>query len=312
MYIVEADYQCCICKTVSEHTTIVSFSSYDIDDSHGRDLDTRFRGGLGLRSMIQRCPYCGYCAPDICKPITNALKVGQKSYQAALQNPKFPDLANEFHCLSLLHQYNEELRQAGWASLQAAWVCDDAENSQGAQEFRTRAADFFQKTIGADKRFAANTVLQNIILTDVLRKASQFDEADVYCKIGIEEVKGYSETIENLILEFEEKLIISGDTDTYCTDDVIPPALKLKFSHNNSDPVTRGWFKSIGRKVHTLRNQKGLTIQELASILFIKPDYLIDIEMGEHIDRHHIWLSNIAEYFGVGLDQLTREEFDLN
>ena len=71
------------------------------------DLDTRapHLDHSLLSASIQRCPYCGYCAPDISEPIENAEEViHSKSYQEQLTNSEFPKLANSFLCFSLIQE----------------------------------------------------------------------------------------------------------------------------------------------------------------------------------------------------------------
>ncbi len=95
-----------------------------------RDLDTRPPAEPPLRSTIyawvKRCPSCGYCAPDPGKAPEGAADVVKlPRYRWQLDARKFPGIANTFLCWSIIQEDLGFPAQAAWASLHAAWVCDD-------------------------------------------------------------------------------------------------------------------------------------------------------------------------------------------
>src|SRR5712692_6889563 len=112
-----------------------------------------------IHAWIQACPFCGYCSSDIskCVPLTSEI-VRSDAYQRQWERSDYPDLANEFLCWSMIQEKPwelvsalreiaggekarvetiqeraERLISAGWASLHAAWVCDDAGNEAAAR-----------------------------------------------------------------------------------------------------------------------------------------------------------------------------------
>ncbi len=92
-----------------------------------------------LPYLIQKCPNCGYCSPKLSELIDDAGKqINSDEYRDQLTNKEFPELANSFLCVGLLHEFAEEYDKAGWNCLHAALVCDDKENNEAAIYCRMR------------------------------------------------------------------------------------------------------------------------------------------------------------------------------
>ncbi len=71
-------------------------------------------------------------------------------------------------------------------------------------------------------------------------------------------------------------------------------------------------MKRFGEKLRTLRTQRGLTLRELASILGMGAhSHLANIETGKNVPTAEL-IVKIADYFNVTLDQLMRDEVDLD
>jgi hypothetical protein len=133
-------------------------------------------------------------------------------------------LSNRFHCQSILYEQIKAWGAAGWASLRAAWVCDDAENEKGGREFRIQATRFFQEVIENGEGFTGDLGKQYRILVDVLRRSNRLKMALDFCKTGIQELEG---TTDRVILEFEQKLILAGDTMAHSTGEVEIPTFDV-------------------------------------------------------------------------------------
>lgn len=70
-------------------------------------------------------------------------------------------------------------------------------------------------------------------------------------------------------------------------------------------------MKRFGEKLRTLRQRHGLTLRELASILGMGAhSHLANLETGKNMPTAEL-IVKIADYFGVSLDQLMRDEVDL-
>ncbi|MFA5761877.1 MAG: hypothetical protein WC877_09005 [Dehalococcoidales bacterium] len=200
---------CSICGKTSEHTGVGSTNAFG-----KMDLDTRppemERSTLYMR--IQTCPSCGYCAPSISKKIDKASDVVNiDSYQRILKNPESPQLANAFLCDSLIQGYLGKYALAAWASVRAAWVCDDHESTICAKIFRDRAVILFKEARVNNQKFASQIGEEEALLADLLRRSDQFKEALEICDEGLN--KNPDEYIIK-ILKLEKTLI--GKSDDTC------------------------------------------------------------------------------------------------
>lgn len=110
------------------------------------DLDTRppEMERSTLRSQVQRCPSCGFCAVEV-KDFDQRYSaiLESEAYQKQLIAPECPELALTFLCAGMLAEGVTRHQEAGWLFLRAAWVCDDHKRDELARRCRCRAADQF-------------------------------------------------------------------------------------------------------------------------------------------------------------------------
>lgn len=70
-------------------------------------------------------------------------------------------------------------------------------------------------------------------------------------------------------------------------------------------------MQRFGEKLRTLRQQRGMTVRALAQTLgYRNHGYLSLIETGKITPRVDFILK-VAQFFGVTMDQLTRDDIDL-
>lgn len=201
---------CAVCGEISEHNIIMStnaFGSADLDtrppEMHRSTIDT----------WVQVCPSCGYCAPDISEHWPEAERIVESTvYQEQLDNLELPKLANYFLCWSLILENTEEYAKSGWSSVHAAWACDDGNFVEGAIFCRKRAVYLLQKAIERHQSFTDQLGAEEAILTDLLRRAGEFEDALRICKKGLN--KNPEEVILN-ILRFQESIINKKDFACY-------------------------------------------------------------------------------------------------
>lgn len=156
------------------------------------------------------CPSCGYCAPDISEQIEKAPElVKSDDYKQQLNNPYFSKLARTFICYSLIQEDAQEYAPAGWASVHAAWVCDDEANDAASKKCREKAVILFKKAKEIGQQFAQNQQAENILLADLLRRSGQFELALNTCEEGLRE--NPKTVILNILLGFEKELITKFD-----------------------------------------------------------------------------------------------------
>lgn len=70
-------------------------------------------------------------------------------------------------------------------------------------------------------------------------------------------------------------------------------------------------MQRFGEKLRTLRKRRGLTMRELADALdFRSHGFIADMESGRRQPPVDL-IVKIADFFGVSLDQLARDEVEL-
>ena len=67
----------------------------------------------------------------------------------------------------------------------------------------------------------------------------------------------------------------------------------------------------LGYKLRILRKRQGLTVRQLSKMLNINHSHITKLETGQSIPSLKLALK-IADLFGVSVDQLARDELDLD
>lgn len=156
------------------------------------DLDTRPSkhddGRLVINTLVQKCENCGYCNESIEAVHDNLVSIiDSEQYKNQLNNKQFPEGANQFLCKSMIKELIGDLEGAAWASLHAAWNCDDNGNYVQSNYCRVRAIDLFQLANTSNQlKFQKNGEYPALII-DLLRRIGQFDKANIICKNRLEQ-----------------------------------------------------------------------------------------------------------------------------
>ena len=175
-----------ICAVCAQPVEVTLFGSSN--EFGSRDLD--LRPAEMLRSTFafwaNRCPHCGYCASDISWGGQHETSVVQSDeYQAQLCNRDYPELANTFLCDSMILQAAGKLREAGFASLHAAWSCDDEGRQAEARLCRLRAVSLFEMFRASGKLVLDVPAAEFILLADLQRRSGEFAFAGAACEQGL-------------------------------------------------------------------------------------------------------------------------------
>jgi len=201
---------CAVCGHTDRFTVLASSNRFGAPD-----LDSRPPEMLRstIRLWIQTCPVCGYCAPDVSQPPPPGAAdlVRSSAYQALLNRPDMPRLANQFLCWASLQDVSDPVR-AGWARLHAAWACDDAGNQTAARACRLQAAEIWQRALDTGAQLLPETGADYALLTDLLRRAGQFEAAQAMCEKGLAQTPGQP---VHAILKFQQILLARQDTACY-------------------------------------------------------------------------------------------------
>jgi hypothetical protein len=154
------------------------------------DLDTRppevARSTVAFR--VQRCPECGYCAPDISQKDEKASQVIEtEDYHTQLWDSDYPEAANSFICAAFICISKGEFADAGWGYMHAAWVCDDEDENDMADQSRRSAIGLFTQCLSDGIGFSRQEERgsDEIIMADLYRRIGEFGQALVYSDLGI-------------------------------------------------------------------------------------------------------------------------------
>ena len=153
------------------------------------DLDTRPANVsiIALGNRIQHCPNCGYCAPDISIEFPTAGDtVKSEAYKRLLKNRALPELARYLLAWAAIQEAVEEYPGAGWACLNAAWVCDDEDEIVAAEHCRQRAIRNFLQAREAKRSFSLDIGTEEVLLADLYRRTGQFVKARHIAQQGLD------------------------------------------------------------------------------------------------------------------------------
>ena len=208
--------KCFVCETTRKY---VSPGLTDVGKPY--DLDGRPYGSF--RSIVymtmQCCSVCNYCSPDIAQGSDQISKIiRHASYLQQLHDKSFPDVANSFLCWSVIQKEMKNFKEAGKASLNAAWICDDSyEYKKKSIECRKKAISFFKKAKFLNQTLCDTKFEESLLLIDLMRRCGMFKDALALLK---EEYKRSHTEKEELTLQFQEKLIEKCDEKKHSISEV--------------------------------------------------------------------------------------------
>jgi len=211
----EAKKQCAVCGNISDHMEIISTKALGPSDLDARPPEPE-RSSISY--WIQRCPFCGYCAPDIAsgdKEMANIIE--NEAYKEQLRHEQYPVLANSLLCWSMIQEEEAQFKVAGWTSVNAAWACDDAGNSEAAWKCRERAIHLLQKARSKGQWFAEAAGTEEAIIVDLYRRSGEFAEALKLCD---ERLRKNPDKLIYDILLYQKQLIEKSDVRCHTTAEI--------------------------------------------------------------------------------------------
>jgi len=215
----EETKECAVCGNKSIHVEIISTKALGASDLDARPPEPE---RSTIQNWIQRCPTCGYCAPDIARGDKEMANIIQSSdYRKQLRNPDYPDLANSFLCWTLIQEEETQYKIAGWTAVKAAWACDDAGYLGVAQDCRKRAILLLEMARQKGQWFADNAGTEEALIVDLLRRSGQFERAMQLCE---DRLAMKPDTFIRKILNYQKQLIRKGDSDSHSTSEIVGDA----------------------------------------------------------------------------------------
>jgi hypothetical protein len=136
---------------------------------------------------MQRCPECGYCAEDISSIHELAEPaVRSAAYASELADTRVPEKARDFLAHAHILEALDQLADAGWTALHAAWICDDTASTEAAKMIRLRALDYWKRGKVRTQSFGDDLAMEFAIVGDVCRRAGEFEAAVVTCSEALD------------------------------------------------------------------------------------------------------------------------------
>jgi len=167
-----------------------------------------------MQHWLQQCPACGYAAPRIDEADPQAAAIVTAGpYRALLAETSFPPLARRFLCRAMLLEETGDLHGAAEATLQAAWVADDARKPDLARAWRLDAVALFRQG-------PMPPLEQRVRIVDILRRAGDFGGAAA--QAGELERSSLPDPVDRVVA-FERRLIAAGDIRAYTVASALPP-----------------------------------------------------------------------------------------
>lgn len=167
---------CSVCGKESEQDVLISSNEFG-----SMDLDTRPPEMMRstMETWLQECPHCGYVNTEISRDGMSSILAPTIMYKSEYHEAfgLTNDLAKRFYRYSLIQV---DFEKKVFALLQAAWCCDDDEDSEKAKTLRKKAAEILDKVIPKieDRGSRANLQLMQL---DILRRACEFEKAKQKC-----------------------------------------------------------------------------------------------------------------------------------
>ena len=142
----------------------------------------------------------------------------QKNIKNIIVNKAIPKVAASFLALSYEKQQTHQYSESAWASIHAAWICDDKNKQKSSKECRKKAISMIESANAHSQKMGDQAGATEVLTIDLMRRAGMFDQA---LKLA-EDTK--TKDIEEIILQvivYEESLIESKDIDSHTVSEAL-------------------------------------------------------------------------------------------
>ena len=208
--------KCAVCGKRSEIMVLASTNQFGTPDL---DLRPPEMARSSMVLWVYRCAGCGYCASRLDVGDANLLTFLQcEKYQAQLADSEMPRLAVSFLCKSMIDERMEELGEAAWALIHAAWACDDSDSEVPSRECRARAAEMLGRAEAEGQTVCQDPEEGWAVQVDLLRRAGKMS-------VGREVAEAKREVVGDgpvrKALDFQLELILRQDTRCHTLDEAL-------------------------------------------------------------------------------------------
>lgn len=237
------------CAVCGQESQPPAFRPPPVEQAPDLDLrpGERLRGSMSR--WLQACPHCGYAAPDIARAHPGAAEAVQAApFRALLAEANYPPLARRFLAWAHVLEETGALHAAAEATLQAAWVADDAMMSDLAAQWRLDAVALWRAGPPLDAE-------QELRVADALRRAGEWEAA-----IATAEAALARNPPEGLApaLALERRLALAQDGSRHTMDKALPPPSRRPHVSHQRIETGRGYEGGfLGRLWQGLRGLLG-------------------------------------------------------
>jgi len=212
----EVGVKCCVCGEESSHMAIGSTNSFGSSDIDTRPSEMQ---RSTISHWVQRCPSCGYCAPDLWECETGVSEiVATDEYQNIIADTQMPEVAASFLAWSHIEQKQGQFANSAWGAIHAAWICDDENNYEESVKCRKQAISLIGMASSHAQTIAEQTGLSEVITIDLMRRAGMFEEALKLAEIT--KAKEFEKIIIKVI-KYEEKLIAQKNIESHTVSEAL-------------------------------------------------------------------------------------------
>ena len=202
---------CSICRKKSAQTVMASTNTRGTPDL---DLRPPEMMRSTMAWWIQECPKCGYVSTSLDDKISIKRRWLKQNFYKNCNNRNFSSaLAARFYKHYLIKAATKNAYIAFSEALHAAWVCDDAGDTENAIHCRLCALEELDKILNSVEKTEDLVVIR----ADLLRRTGQFDTL-------ITEYAGntFSDDVLNKITAFQIEKAKEQDTACYRVEDAVP------------------------------------------------------------------------------------------
>lgn len=161
---------CSICGTVSKQTRL---ASTNIIGSSDLDLRPPEMKRSTMWAWLEECPKCGYVAKTLSTPCPLPREFLQSDAYKTCDGIRFrSQLAPRFYRCHMIQLRTGSVENAMRRALEAAWLCDDARDTDNAILCRDLAAESMQTL----RRESPEDETLAVRQLDILRRAGRFDD----------------------------------------------------------------------------------------------------------------------------------------
>lgn len=201
--------KCAVCGKESEYMVLRSTNTF----GGYQDLDTRppEMQRSTMSSWIQECPECGYVSDEVSDETGITIEYLKSDEYLSCKNITFKsELAQRFYRYYMINMLDENVKDAFFAALHAAWASDDKEDRENSIRCRNHCLELADKM---EEHLDKNTV--TVMKSDLLRRNGQYDKV-----IALYENLSLGEELLDAIIKFQVERSKEKDDKCYTLGDI--------------------------------------------------------------------------------------------